>query len=216
MYDRTAVATAAAAVTGGAANAAVAVIVMVLKDEGRRWIWRCRVGRTRRRWASMFAQCRRAAIAAAAAVDAAIAAVVVVVVRRGCAHCDRTIGCPSIIVMRQRRRRYTAGVVALQLLMLDVCDVATTVAAAVMLLMCLLCEVGIAIHSASLSVLKDIKYSYSEHSYKQTFTYLKLPTICLWYSGSSCGGRAMSRWLSVGGDAGLGVLTNSSSSSSSV
>lgn len=156
MYYRTAVATAAAAVTGGAANAAVAVIVMVVKDDGRRWIWRCRVGRTRRRRPSMFAECRRAAIAAAAAVDAAIAAVVVV--RRGCAHCDRTIGCPSIIVMRQRRCRYTAGVVALQLLMLDVCDVATTVAAAVMLLMCLLCEVGIAIHSASLSVAINIKY----------------------------------------------------------
>lgn len=29
-------------------------------------------------------------------------------------------------------------------------------------------------------------------------------TICIWYSGSSCGGRAMSRWLSVGGDVGSG------------
>lgn len=132
--------------------------------------------------------------------------------------------------MRRRRSRYAAGVVVLQLLLLGACDVTAAMTAAtvvvavaaaaatdVMLLLLLMRLVVIVIHSASLSAWK-----HERNEFQLWFTlfavylgtYWKLPTICLWYSGSSCGGRAMSRWLSVGGDAGLGVLTNSSSSSS--
>jgi len=60
MYDRTAVATAAvaaaavaviAAITATNAAAVVAVaktVIILMMDVCRRWIWRCRVGRTRR------------------------------------------------------------------------------------------------------------------------------------------------------------------------
>lgn len=54
VYDRTAVAatavaTAITAASGAAANAvAVVAAKVVMMDVCRRWIWRCRVGRTRR------------------------------------------------------------------------------------------------------------------------------------------------------------------------
>lgn len=130
--------------------------------------------------------------------------------------------------MRRRRSRYAAGVVVLQLLLLGACDVTAAMTAAtvvvavaaaaatdVMLLLLLMRLVVIVIHSASLSAWKHERNELWFSLFAVYLcTYWKLPTICLWYSGSSCGGRAMSRWLSVGGDAGLGVLTNSSSSSS--